>query len=53
MSDESVMRDLFDRWELVWHEDRHELISSCVAPAYLRHELLATGLSLPTATVRS
>ena len=38
MSDDSVMRDLFDRWELVWHEDRYDLVSSCVAPAYLRHE---------------
>lgn len=38
MSDNSVMRDLFDRWELVWHEDRYDLVQSCVAPAYLRHE---------------
>jgi predicted SnoaL-like aldol condensation-catalyzing enzyme len=38
MSDEAVTRDLFDRWELVWHEDRHDLIPSCVGPTYLRHE---------------
>lgn len=38
MSDDTVMRDLFDRWERVWHEDRYELIPGCVAPAYLRHE---------------
>ena len=38
MPDDSVIRDLFDRWELVWHEDRHELIPTCVAPTYLRHE---------------
>jgi hypothetical protein len=41
VSDESIARDLFDRWELVWHEDRHDLVPSCVAPTYLRHE--ATG----------
>ena len=38
MSDESLTRDLFDRWELVWHEDRHDLVPSCVGPTYLRHE---------------
>jgi hypothetical protein len=26
MSEESVTRDLFDRWELVWHEDRYDLV---------------------------
>ena len=41
MSDESVTRDLFDRWELVWHEERYDLVPSCVGPTYLRHE--ATG----------
>ena len=25
-----VTRDLFDRWELVWHEDRYDLVPSCV-----------------------
>jgi SnoaL-like protein len=30
--------DLFDRWELVWHEDRYDLVSSCVGPTYARHE---------------
>lgn len=38
MSDETVTRDLFDRWELVWHENQHDLVPSCVAAAYLRHE---------------
>jgi hypothetical protein len=33
-----VTRDLFDRWELVWHEDRYDLVSSCVGPNYIRHE---------------
>ncbi len=46
-ADNSVMRDLFDRWELVWHEDRHDLVASCVAPAYLRHE--AAGDRIVTA----
>ena len=41
MSKESVTGDLFDRWELVWHEDRHDLVPSCVGPTYIRHE--ATG----------
>lgn len=44
---EQATRDLFDRWELVWHEDRHDLIPSCVAPAYLRHE--AAGDRMVTA----
>ena len=30
MSDESVMRDLFDRWERVWHEGQYNLIPACV-----------------------
>jgi SnoaL-like domain len=38
MSEESVTRDLFDRWELVWHEGRYDLVPSCVGPAYVRHE---------------
>ena len=41
MSEESVTRDLFDRWELVWHEDRYDLVPGCVGPTYVRHE--ATG----------
>jgi hypothetical protein len=38
MSDEFVMRDLFDRWERVWHEGQYDLIPSCVGRIYLRHE---------------
>ena len=38
MSDIKVIRELFDRWELVWHKDRHDLVPSCVGPTYLRHE---------------
>ena len=37
MSDESVMRDLFDRWERVWHEGQYDLVPSCVAENYIRH----------------
>ena len=33
-----VTRDLFDRWELVWHEDRYDLVPSCVGTTYTRHE---------------
>ena len=38
MSDEAVTRDLFDRWEMVWHDDRHDLVPSCVGSAYVRHD---------------
>ncbi len=38
MSDQLVMRDLFDRWERVWHEGRFELVPDCVAPHYVRHD---------------
>jgi hypothetical protein len=30
MSDESVLRDLFDRWERVWHEGKYDLVPECV-----------------------
>jgi hypothetical protein len=38
MSNESVVRDLFDRWEQVWHEGQYDLIPSCVGPEYIRHD---------------
>ena len=38
MSDESGMRDLFDRWERVWHEGRYDLVPGCVAKNYIRHD---------------
>ena len=41
MSIESV-RDLFDRWESVWHEGRYELIPDCVADVYIRHDEVGT-----------
>jgi hypothetical protein len=36
MSDK--VRDLFDRWERVWHEGQYDLIPSCVGPNYIRHD---------------
>ena len=38
MSNESAMRDLFDRWERVWHQGQYDLIPSCVGPTYIRHD---------------
>ncbi|NJM84456.1 MAG: ester cyclase [Tabrizicola sp.] len=38
MPDQSVLRDLFDRWEKVWHEGRYDLLASCVAESYGRHD---------------
>jgi len=38
MSDNSTLRDLFDRWERVWHEGQYDLIPECVAPVYIRHD---------------
>jgi hypothetical protein len=38
MSEETMLRDLFDRWERVWHEGRYELIPGCVGPNYIRHD---------------
>ncbi|AQV96439.1 hypothetical protein BJN34_21460 [Cupriavidus necator] len=35
---ENAMRDLFDRWESVWHEGRFDLVPDCVAPHYIRHD---------------
>jgi hypothetical protein len=38
MSEESVLRELFDRWERVWHEGRYDLIPTWIAPTYIRHD---------------
>jgi hypothetical protein len=38
MSDESVLCDLFDRWERVWHEGQYDLVPACVGPHYIRHD---------------
>jgi SnoaL-like protein len=38
MSDESSIRDLFDRWERVWHEGQYDLVPDCIGPRYIRHD---------------
>jgi predicted SnoaL-like aldol condensation-catalyzing enzyme len=38
MPDESMTRDLFDRWERVWHEGQYDLVPSCVGENYIRHD---------------
>lgn len=40
MSPEENARALFDRWERVWHDGEFDLIPSCVAPVYMRHDYL-------------
>ena len=32
------MKDLFDHWELVWHEAQYDLIPVCVGSQYTRHD---------------
>ncbi|MBW7969931.1 nuclear transport factor 2 family protein [Bradyrhizobium sp. BR 10289] len=32
------VRDLFDRWERVWHEAQYDLIADCVGSHYVRHD---------------
>jgi hypothetical protein len=36
MSEETTLRDLFDRWERVWHEGQYDLIPDCIGPYYIR-----------------
>jgi hypothetical protein len=38
MPEEALLRDLFDRWERVWHEGQYDLVPSCVAENYIRHD---------------
>ena len=38
MADQSMLRDLFDRWERVWHESKFDLVPSCVGDHYIRHD---------------
>jgi hypothetical protein len=38
MSENTIVRDLFDRWERVWHEGQDDLVPSCVGPNYIRHD---------------
>lgn len=37
MSD-TAMRDLFDRWERVWHQSQLDLLPSCIGEIYIRHD---------------
>ena len=38
MSQETELRELFDRWDRqVWEEGRYELIPECLTPVYTRH----------------
>lgn len=38
MSENTSLRELFDRWESVWHEARFDLVPECVGPHYIRHD---------------
>ena len=38
MLKETMMRDLFDQWERVWHEGQYNLIPECIGPNYIRHD---------------
>ena len=38
MSEEVTLRELFDRWERVWHEGQYDLIPDCIGPNYIRHD---------------
>ena len=38
MSQDAAMIDLFNRWEQVWNEGKFDLVPSCVASAYIRHD---------------
>jgi len=47
MSEEPIVRDLFDRWERVWHDGRYDLVAECVAPVYTRHDESGTRRVTP------
>jgi hypothetical protein len=38
MPETNELRDLFDRWERVWHEGQFDLVQGCVADHYIRHD---------------
>jgi hypothetical protein len=38
MSEETTLRDLFDRWEQVWRDGDYDLVAQCVQPKYIRHD---------------
>ena len=37
--DTASINKLFDRWDKVWRDGQYELMSSCVTPNYIRHDL--------------
>jgi len=37
-SEGTMLRDLFDRWERVWHKGQYDLVAQCVQPNYIRHD---------------
>jgi hypothetical protein len=39
-----ALRELFDRWEQVWHEGRYDLVADCVNPNYIRQMKLEIEL---------
>jgi hypothetical protein len=47
MSEISAIRDLFDRWERVWHEGRYDLVAECLMTDYFRHDELGTRRVTP------
>ena len=38
MSEETTLRNLFNRWERVWHEGQYDLIPDCISQQYIRHD---------------
>src|SRR5271156_7224839 len=38
MSEYTMLQNLFDRWERVWHEGQYNLVAQCVQPNYIRHD---------------
>ena len=38
VNDNASTIELFDRWEKVWQNGQYDLISSCVADKYIRHD---------------
>lgn len=47
MTLEDTSRELFNRWERVWHHGEFDLIPSCVAPTYIRHDHLGDRTVTP------
>ncbi|PFH20593.1 hypothetical protein BX604_4998 [Burkholderia sp. JKS000303] len=36
MSENTTLRDLFDRWESIWHEARFDLVPECVTSGTMK-----------------